>query len=96
MPVGEIITIGTELLLGEIQDTNTAYIARKFRDAGIDLYRTMIVGDNTERIAQAIREAVYRSDIVITTGGLGPTVDDTTRLAGGAAFGAELEFRPEG
>ncbi len=95
MPVGEIIAIGTELLLGEIQDTNTAYIARKFRDAGIDLYRTMIVGDNTERIAQAIREAVDRSDIVITTGGLGPTVDDPTRLAVATAFGTDLEFRPE-
>ena len=95
MPVGEIIAIGTELLLGEIQDTNTAFIARRFRDAGIDLYRTMIVGDNPERIAQAIREAVDRSDIVITTGGLGPTVDDPTRLAVATAFGANLEFRPE-
>lgn len=95
MPVGEIIAIGTELLLGEIQDTNTAFIARRLRDAGIDLYRTMIVGDNPERIAQAIREAMERSDIVITTGGLGPTVDDPTRLAVATAFGADLEFRPE-
>ena len=95
MPVGEIIAIGTELLLGEIQDTNTATIARKFRDAGIDLYRTMIVGDNPERIAQAIREALTRSDIVITTGGLGPTVDDPTRLAVAKAFGTELEFHPK-
>ncbi len=59
MPIGEIIAIGTELLLGEIQDTNTATIARRFRDAGIDLYRTMIVGDNPERIAQAIRRVAH-------------------------------------
>ncbi len=95
MPIGEIIAIGTELLLGEIQDTNTATIARKFRDAGVDLYRTMIVGDNPDRIAQAIRESLTRSDILITTGGLGPTVDDPTRLAVAAAFGTRLEFRPE-
>ncbi len=95
MPVGEIIAIGTELLLGEVQDTNTVYIARRFRDAGIDLYRTMIVGDNVDRIAQAIREALSRSDIIITTGGLGPTIDDPTRLAVAHAFGTELEFRPE-
>jgi len=95
MPVGEIIAIGTELLLGEIQDSNTATIARRFRDAGIDLFRTMIVGDNSERIAQAIREALTRSDIVITTGGLGPTVDDPTRLAVATAFGTQLEYRPD-
>jgi molybdenum cofactor synthesis domain-containing protein len=81
MPSAEIITIGTELLLGEIQDTNTRYLARNLRDSGIDLYRTMMVGDNTQRIAAAIREAWTRSDIIITTGGLGPTVDDPTRLA---------------
>ena len=95
MPVAEIIAIGTELLLGEIQDTNTAAIARTLRDAGIDLYRATIVGDNPERIARAIREALDRSDIVITTGGLGPTVDDPTRAAVAKAFGTDLEFRPE-
>lgn len=95
MPAGEIIAIGTELLLGEIQDTNTAYIAREFREAGIDLYRTMIVGDNIERIAKAIREAQSRAEIVITTGGLGPTIDDPTRLAVAKACDIDLEFRPE-
>jgi len=95
MAVGEIIAIGTELLLGEIQDSNTATIARRFRDAGIDLFRTMIVGDNPERIAQAIREALTRSDIVITTGGLGPTVDDPTRLAVATAFETQLEYKPD-
>lgn len=95
MPVGEIIAIGTELLLGELQDSNTAYIARTFRDIGIDVYRTQIVGDNVNRIAQAIRESLSRADIVITTGGLGPTVDDPTRQAVAAAFERELEFHPE-
>lgn len=95
MPIAEIITIGTELLLGEIQDTNTRFLARTLRDAGVDLYRTMMVGDNISRIALAIQEAIQRSDIVITTGGLGPTIDDPTRQAVAQAFGVELEFRPE-
>ncbi|HEX7434108.1 MAG TPA: CinA family nicotinamide mononucleotide deamidase-related protein [Anaerolineaceae bacterium] len=95
MPNAEIITIGTELLLGEIQDTNTRYLARSLRDAGIDLYRTMMVGDNINRIAQAILEAYNRTDIIITTGGLGPTVDDPTRQAVAQALGVKLEYRPE-
>jgi competence/damage-inducible protein CinA-like protein len=95
MPSAEIIAIGTELLLGEIQDTNTRYLARILRDAGIDIFRATIVGDNTERIAQAIQEAQARSNILITTGGLGPTVDDPTRQAVAMAVGVEIEFRPE-
>lgn len=95
MPVGEIIAIGTELLLGEIQDTNTTYLARAFRDLGIDLYRTTIVGDNLDRIAAAIQEAVDRCDILLTSGGLGPTVDDPTRQAVAKALGVELEYHPE-
>ncbi len=95
MPSAEILTIGTELLLGEIVDTNSRYIARRLRDAGIDLYRTTTVGDNAARIAQAVREALDRADIVITTGGLGPTVDDPTRKAIADAVGVPLEFRPE-
>lgn len=95
MPAGEIIAIGTELLLGEIQDTNTALLARIFRDHGIDLFRATLIGDNVERIAGVIREALDRSQIIITSGGLGPTVDDPTRLAVARAVGAELEFRPE-
>ncbi len=95
MPVAEIIAIGTELLLGEIQDTNTKYLARELRDAGVDLYRSSIIGDNTERIARAIQESLARADIVITTGGLGPTVDDPTRQAVALAMDTETEFRPE-
>jgi nicotinamide-nucleotide amidase len=95
MPSAEIIAIGTELLLGEIQDTNTRYLALRLRDANIDLFRATMVGDNPQRIAQAIAEALSRSDIVITTGGLGPTVDDPTRLAVAMAVGVDTEFRPE-
>ncbi len=95
MPAAEIITIGTEILLGEIVDTNTRYIARLLRGLGIDLYRTSTIGDNVERIAEAIRNAMARADIVITTGGLGPTVDDPTREAVARAFGVEIEFRRE-
>lgn len=93
MPIAEIITIGTELLLGEIQDTNTRHIARVLRNAGIDLYRTTIVGDNLDRIASVVKEAIVRSNIVLTTGGLGPTVDDPTRTAIAKALGVEVEFQ---
>ena len=95
MPTAEIITIGTELLLGETTDTNTRYIAQTLRGLGIDLFRTQTVGDNASRIAEIIRESMQRADIVITTGGLGPTVDDPTRLAIAEATGRPLEFHPE-
>lgn len=95
MSVAEIITIGTELLLGEAVDTNTRYIARALRDAGVDLYRSSTIGDNQERIAQIIREGMNRAEIIITTGGLGPTVDDPTREALALALDVEIEFRPE-
>lgn len=95
MPCAEIITIGTEILLGDIVDTNAAYLARALRDAGIDLYRKTTVGDNVRRIAQAIQQSLERCDIILTTGGLGPTVDDPTREAVALAFGVETEFLPE-
>jgi competence/damage-inducible protein CinA-like protein len=95
MTSAEIITIGTEILLGEIVDTNTRYIARNLRSLGVDLYRTITIGDNTERIADAIQKSMARADIVITTGGLGPTVDDPTREAVAKAVGVETEFREE-
>jgi competence/damage-inducible protein CinA-like protein len=95
MPCAEIIIIGTEILLGDIIDTNAAFLARALRDAGIDLYRKTTVGDNVQRIAQAIQQSLERCDIVLTTGGLGPTVDDPTREAVALAFGVDTELLPE-
>jgi len=86
----EIITIGTELLLGQIVDTNAAYLARQLAAIGVNVYRKTTVGDNELRIAEAVRSALRRSDVVITTGGLGPTVDDKTREAVAAATDREL------
>lgn len=95
MPSAEIITIGTEILLGEIVDTNTRFLARALRGLGVDLFRTITIGDNVTRIAEAIRQSMQRADIVVTTGGLGPTVDDPTREAVARAAGVETEFRAE-
>ena len=95
MPSAEIITIGTEILLGEIVDTNTRFISRKLREQGINLFRQTTVGDNIERIAQAIRNSLPNTDIIITTGGLGPTIDDPTRQAVALAVGVENEYRED-
>jgi competence/damage-inducible protein CinA-like protein len=95
MPTAEILTIGTELLLGEINDTNSTYIARVLRDNGVDLFYSATVGDNNKRIAKAIKQALKRAEIVITTGGLGPTIDDATRQAVAKAVGVETEFRED-
>jgi competence/damage-inducible protein CinA-like protein len=95
MAVCEIVTIGTELLLGEIQDTNSRFIARSLRDIGVDLYRLSTVGDNVQRITATLQEALMRADIVITTGGLGPTVDDPTRQAVANVFNVKLVYKEE-
>lgn len=95
MAVCEIVTIGTELLLGEIHDTNSRYIARALRDIGVDLYRLTTVGDNPQRITATLQEALMRADIVITTGGLGPTVDDPTRQAVANVFNVSLSYQEE-
>src|SRR5258705_5084327 len=81
----EIIAIGSELLLGETIDTNSAYLARQLAGIGIGLFRKTVVGDNEERIAAVIGEALDRADLLICTGGLGPTGDDMTPEAGGRA-----------
>ncbi len=86
----EIVTTGTELLLGELVDTNAAYIARRLRVIGLDLFYKTTVGDNEERMAMALEQALARSDVVITTGGLGPTVDDVAREAVARATGRQL------
>ncbi len=91
----EIVSIGTELLLGELVDTNAAWIARQLAAIGLDVYYKTTVGDNASRITGVLRQALARSDVVITTGGLGPTVDDVTRQAVAAATGRELVFKEE-
>lgn len=95
MAVAEIVTIGTELLLGEIHDTNSKFIALALRNIGVDLYRLTTVGDNVQRITFTLLEAMMRADIVITTGGLGPTVDDPTRQAVSDAFNVPLVYKEE-
>lgn len=86
----EIVSIGTELLLGQIVDTNAAYIAEKLAELGIDLYHKVTVGDNEERIVKILKTSLQRADVIITTGGLGPTEDDLTRRVIAKAMGVEL------
>lgn len=88
----EIVAIGTELLLGEITDTNSVFIAQQLRDIGINVFFMTSVGDNQERIASAIRIALSRADVVITCGGLGPTIDDMTRQGIAIATDRDLVF----
>ena len=75
----ELLMIGTELLLGQIQDTNAGFMAEQLADHGINLYQKTTVGDNPERIRGALDAALLRSDVVLCSGGLGPTEDDITR-----------------
>lgn len=86
----ETISIGTELLLGQITDTNAVWIAEQLSQVGVDLYFRTTVGDNVGRIVDAIRHALTRADVIITTGGLGPTVDDVTREAVARATNHDL------
>jgi nicotinamide-nucleotide amidase len=85
----EIISVGTEILLGEIVDTNASWIASRLPALGIDLYYKSVVGDNLGRIVDTIEHGLQRSDVLIMTGGLGPTDDDLTREAIAAALGEE-------
>jgi nicotinamide-nucleotide amidase len=93
LPTCEIITIGSELLLGQIEDTNTVYLAHEMAGLGIAVRFRTSVGDRMDEMRQAIRSAVDRCDLVITTGGLGPTLDDLTREAVSAVAGVDLEYR---
>jgi len=88
----EIITIGDELLRGQTADTNAAFLAQKLSQIGVKLVRIATVGDGLEQIAREIRDAFSRFDLVITTGGLGPTPDDLTRQALAKALGRSLVF----
>jgi nicotinamide-nucleotide amidase len=89
MPSVELIAVGTELLLGQLVDTNTAHVASRLSTIGLDVHATHGVGDNLERIAAVISAALDRADGVVTTGGLGPTVDDLTKEAVCLALGLD-------
>jgi nicotinamide-nucleotide amidase len=92
MPSVELVAVGTELLLGQLVDTNSSYVAQQLAEAGIDVYGMHTVGDNLRRIQGTIALALERADGVITTGGLGPTVDDLTKEAVADLFGLEMEL----
>lgn len=86
----EIVSVGSELLLGQIVDTNSSVIARHLAAIGLDLYYKTTVGDNLSRLVSVLRQALQRSEVVITTGGIGPTADDVTREAVAEATEREL------
>ena len=91
----EIVTIGTEMLLGDLVDTNTAWLSARLATLGVGVYRHTTVGDNRERIVGVLEEAASRADLVITTGGLGPTSDDLTNESLAAVTGREMVEYPE-
>jgi nicotinamide-nucleotide amidase len=91
----EIVTVGTELLLGQIVDTNAAWMAQRLASLGVNLFYKTVVGDNPDRMLEIISRAIERSDLVITSGGIGPTQDDLTREIVAKATGRELVLDPE-
>lgn len=91
----EIIGIGTELLLGQIANTNAQHISQSLASIGVDVYFHVVVGDNPARIEGVLRTAFERSDVIVVTGGLGPTPDDITREAVAAVTGRELHRQPD-
>ena len=86
----EIVSVGTEILLGSLVDTNTAWLSQRLAALGVAVYRHTTVGDNTERLVAAFSEAATRANLVISTGGLGPTSDDLTNEALGQATGRKM------
>lgn len=88
----EIIAVGTEILLGDIVNTNATYLAKELALLGIDVYYQSSVGDNEERLVRAFEEGLKRSDIIITTGGLGPTNDDITKEVACKVFNQKMEI----
>lgn len=91
----EIIAIGTEILLGDIVNTNAQYLAKELAALGIDVYHQSVIGDNEERIMEGLSKAFKNCDIVITTGGLGPTPDDISKEVGAKYFNKELVLHEE-
>ena len=86
----ELISVGTEILLGNIINTNAAYLAEKCAMLGLSCFHQSVVGDNEERLEDTVRLALSRADIVILSGGLGPTKDDLTKEVTAKVFGKEL------
>ena len=91
----EIVAVGTELLLGQIANTNARWMSESLAAIGADVLHHQAVGDNRERIVEAMRLASSRADVVIVTGGLGPTQDDITRDAFGDLLSARMVRHPE-
>ncbi len=91
----EIIAVGSELLTPEKTDTNSLWLTEKLNEVGVEVMLKTIVGDDEARLEETIRDAIKRSDVVITTGGLGPTEDDVTRQVSGRAVGRELTYHDE-
>lgn len=91
----EIVSVGTELLLGQIVDTNAAYLGRALSEVGIAVYRRTTVGDNRQRLRSALEQALASADVVFTIGGLGPTMDDITRDVLSEVTGVPLVFSEE-
>lgn len=91
----EVLSVGTEILLGDIVNTDAAYIARRLAALGINQYRQGVVGDNPERLETELRAALDRSDLVIMTGGLGPTYDDLTKETAAKLMGREMHMHEE-
>ena len=93
--IAEILCVGTELLMGQVLNTNAQFLSRRLSALGISQYHQTVVGDNAERLEAAYRLALSRSDVVITSGGLGPTVDDITKRVAAKVAGKELVLFPE-
>ena len=93
--IAELICVGTELLMGQVLNTDAQYIAQSLAPSGVDMYRQTVVGDNPARLTEAVRTALSRADVVILSGGLGPTDDDLTKETVAAALGKDLVLYPE-
>ena len=91
----EIISVGTELLLGQVVNTDAAIVAQALSGLGINLLYSAVVGDNADRLRCAVETAISRSDLLIMTGGLGPTTDDLTKETVAAAAGKKLALHEE-
>ncbi|MBM3275474.1 MAG: competence/damage-inducible protein A, partial [Candidatus Sericytochromatia bacterium] len=93
--LAEILSIGTELLIGQVVNTNATWLSKELARLGIDVHRVMTVGDNMDRLIETLETALARADLVICTGGLGPTADDITVEALGRVIGEDLAERLE-